>query len=154
MPGRGWIGGGGRGTLAQLDPLALLGLEPALVFFFFPPFPPTKGCDALKRHWLDCKRESIKNYYYTSGIAFEISVAAFVIWQMCILKKHKLIQTCYWDSESIWTTFQHTLGKSYTVSSTGFQWAPACQCLHRKAQGYQMKSMLPLINWLKSLKSP
>jgi len=41
VPGRGWIGGRGSGTLAQLEPFILVGFAFALVFFFFPPFPPT-----------------------------------------------------------------------------------------------------------------
>lgn len=43
---------------------------------------------------------------------------------------------------------------SWTHFHTGFEWADACQCLLRNTQGCLMKSLLPLIDWLKSLKSP
>lgn len=120
MPGRGCTGGGGRGTLAQLDPLALVGLEPALVFFFFPPFPPAKTEERFERHnqgKLDCKRKSIKNWR-TSEEAVKTAVAAFGVWQMCVRKKLNLVQTWFLGYRSIWPHFQrYNFKHEYSVGS-------------------------------------
>lgn len=60
MPGRGWTGGGGRGTLAQVDPLFFWGLEEFLFFFFFPPFPPESNNTFIQTHRVSEETEYIR----------------------------------------------------------------------------------------------
>lgn len=60
VPGRGWTGGGGRGTLAQVDPLFFCGLEEFLVFFFLPPFPPESNDTLIQSCCVSEETEHVK----------------------------------------------------------------------------------------------
>lgn len=60
VPGRGWTGGGGSGTLAQVDPLFFCGLEEFLFFFFFPPFPPESNNIFIQTYRISEEMEYIR----------------------------------------------------------------------------------------------